>query len=775
MKKKITAAVLALLLLLSAASCSKNEGDTDKTDPSVQGEVIEKTNILTGIFKESDFEVPEEFEIPYNGKVYIDKDSGNVKILFNKYCYEEDENGVYISGGYKYKLCEYDSDLNLLSETDLDIPAEYIDTYIISKDSIFYLQSQYNESGRSNYYLSIYNLSDGTTTQSNDLGLLFDSAADSDWFYIQNICVDNDGYIYAAADGEIVVLDSAFTKQFSIPLTNWVNSMSAAANGDVYICTYFDSGMGVAKINKEKKALDEAIIPEGNFNDILFGDGYDLYLTTESGVYGCTFTENGLEREELMNYSNSDVSSNNFEVKAILNKDKILANDRDPVTYDSRIVLAKKSDDIDLSQIKVVEIATADYTDYELASQIVNYNKTHKDSRIILNDYTQYNTTENYDAGKTKLLSDVTNGLYKPDILIGGSYSGTASNFVENELFIDLNTFLASDNDIKSDDILDCVKRTFTTSDGKLWGLTSSFSVQTLVGKKSELGDKTSWSLEEMLDYAASLPDGVQLLDGITQLYMLNGIDGVFDTFIDFTNNTCNFENEAFYKYLNYLKTLPTDFNFERDYDNYYSQYQNGSVALYPSYLFSPVSFIELECVFNSDDYTLIGMPVSNETKKGGLLYYNSAYMITKYCENTNVAWDFIKSVVKPDTNNGSYGGFNILKSSVQASCEHYYDYEFEFYFSGGASYGPKDPENPMKQEDMYEPGIVSYFTEEDTTALLNYLNNECGAPLSSAMPADLSSIIIEEITSFTGGAKTAEDCARVIQSRVSIYLAEHE
>ena len=148
--------------------------------------------------------------------------------------------------------------------------------------------------------------------------------------------------------------------------------------------------------------------------------------------------------------------------------------------------------------------------------------------------------------------------------------------------------------------------------------------------------------------------------------------------------------------------------------------------------------------------------------------------MIASCCENTDIAWDFIKSTITPKSERFS-NNLPILKSSMKAQCETYYDYEFEYYFSGGASWGPMDPDNPTTQEDMTEPGILAHFTKEDTDFIMNYLENGCGSPMTDTIPTEVTNIITEEITSFSGGAKTAEDCARVIQSRVKIWLAEHE
>lgn len=51
---------------------------------------------------------------------------------------------------------------------------------------------------------------------------------------------------------------------------------------------------------------------------------------------------------------------------------------------------------------------------------------------------------------------------------------------------------------------------------------------------------------------------------------------------------------------------------------------------------------------------------------------------------------------------------------------------------------------------------------------------DEIGSPvLRFAYPEELINIIIEEIDSYLGGARSAEETAEMLQSRVSLYLAE--
>ena len=48
------------------------------------------------------------------------------------------------------------------------------------------------------------------------------------------------------------------------------------------------------------------------------------------------------------------------------------------------------------------------------------------------------------------------------------------------------------------------------------------------------------------------------------------------------------------------------------------------------------------------------------------------------------------------------------------------------------------------------------------------------GAPWLSGIGAEVGDIIAEELSALTAGSATPESCARSIQSRVSIWLAEN-
>lgn len=780
MSKKIMAAILAGFMLFTAVGCTSEKNGT--TDETVTEEQNENTpQMLTSVFKGNTLTLPEEYSVVEDASPYYDKDSGEITLLCVKTEHIYDDNGEYVSTNRSYKTCKYDKDLNLIEEKDINLFGDDTEAYanncVVLDGKIVCLASKRLDT-KNSYYVTVYDMTSGESKTSEELNGLFDTAEEGGWFYVNSICVNKDGDIYIGSENEILVLNDSFVKKFSIPVDRWINSMASSPEGDIYVMSHFDKGSGIARVNPETKSFDDPIYPGDNTRQLMFGDGYDLYVELEDGIYGCTFTEDGVDSVMLMNYTNSDISRSSFTAIAMLNKDTLIASDR---SSENSLQLYKKVPDIDLSNIKTVEIVSTEGFDYFTTIGVVNYNKAHLDTRLLVTDYSKYATEENYQAGREKLINDIITGLYKPDIILTDTYSAVAENVIKNNIFMDIGTLIDNDAGMKRDDILGAVIRACSTSDGQLWGLPSGYSVETLVGKTETLGGRTSWTFSEMLDFAKTLPEGTTLIQGLSQQSVFYQLDGLFTQFIDLDNHTCDFENQNFYDTLNYIASLPAEYDYsaDRNPDNRYEKFQNGQIALFSMWMHDAASILEPECYFNTKDYTFIGYPTYGENSRGGNVTCSNVFVVTNFCKNTDIAWDFIKSVVAPDDDGNSrrYGGGDmpILRESLRKLCERFYNYEFEFYYSGGGGYGPGDPDNPRTQDDLDEPGVLAHFTPEHTEALINYIDNDCGSPITDAMPTELQNIISEEITSFTGGAKTAEECAKVIQSRAKIWLAEHE
>nr|MCR5682391.1 hypothetical protein [Clostridiales bacterium] len=83
-------------------------------------------------------------------------------------------------------------------------------------------------------------------------------------------------------------------------------------------------------------------------------------------------------------------------------------------------------------------------------------------------------------------------------------------------------------------------------------------------------------------------------------------------------------------------------------------------------------------------------------------------------------------------------------------------------------------PDDQRTTEDLDRPGIVTFFTKEDAERIKAFLDQPV-TPVGGAVNAEVEGIIMEEISAFLGGSVDAAGCAKRIQSRVSIWLAEHK
>ncbi len=802
LKKTLAILLCGALCIGSMASCSGKNGD-ESSENGETAETAEKTQVLTNVFRGTKAAVPEEYTVNRNVTPYYNEETGETTMLCT-HSYdsgETDEEGNYIYVRDTL-LVTLTSSGTMAGETKVELREEnHIDSGVLTADKLYFTTNEYNdETGEDFYYVSVYNCTDGTLTRSEEISRMFTETEEgAPWFYINCMAVDRDGDIYLNSEQEVLVLGTDFVKKFSVMASSWINNMVTSADGTVYAEGYFgEDGQSFVPIDKTTKAFGGALaLPDSiRANQYFFGKGYDIYYTDQNdiGLYGYNFPEDGTDGEGvlLFNFANSDLYADNIDLAKIVDPDHVILYERDAATYKRCTMLYSRSADVDLSQLRVLEIAFAE-SDYDLASQIVQFNKANDGVRIVAKDYGVYRTDEDYEAGYKKLAQDIVNGLYQPDIVTAVNTSNDViEQIYANGLYTDLYSFIDTGEKVRRDDLLGCVKRTFETEDGQLWTIGRSVTVRTLVGPASLLGERNGWTLSEMVEFAQSLPEGTYLMDHLTQeraAYEMLGSNG-YGMFVDLENHTCDFETEDFLNYLRYLNSLPAGNTASSraeaeaaasggNSEEKYLLYHNGQIALREEYYYGINTWVREEAWFNTPDVVRIGYPTADGASNGTAVD-TAPYIITSFCEYPAEAWAFLESLLAPEDTDDMYrsgrDGIPALKSQLMKLCEEYYTYLFEVDIDGnGMSWGPYNPEYDDLDAPMSEPGYRTFFTEEDAAELFDWLDNKIGCPVTETVDEEITDIVNEEITSYLGGAKTAEDCARIIQSRVSIWLAEHQ
>jgi len=751
--KKILSLILCTLCLFS--SCSKGT-DTTLTETAAE------TNVLTNVFRGTEVKFRTDFEPYIQINPCYDAEIGTVTV------FGQDNDGSY--------FVSFDSDGKIVSEQPLVRGHDRImHAGALTSDALYILCDSYDETTMiQEHYIMRYNRADDSRTYSEHLSTLF---TETTGFYSVKMAVDRDGYVYIENNSEIVVLDADLKYSFTVMADAWIQDMTALSDA-VYIRNY----AGIQKIDREMQMLTGSSGFPDDMDIIQYcsGAGYDLCYTDNAGLYGYNFAADGQRDGEavlLCDWQNSNLYANNVEITNILSPDCMVMYNDDGTS----LVVYNRSEDIDLSEITTMEIAYV-YADSKISQQIVEFNKENPDIRIITTDYSVYNTEIDYLAGHKKLVTDMLNGMIKPDIVAGDVVFELINTMIENRLYTDLYTFMENDSDIKKDDLLGSIRRMCESADGALMMIPGQFSVmQTLIVPASMVGDRTSWTLPEMLDFIESLPEDVLLLENLTQgnaSFALFGNTG-YGMFIDTEAGTCNFESEEFLRYLRVLKTLPEgndNVSLIGSSPELRDAYLTGGVALKTHNFYNKGAWgwMNIYVAFGTAETVPIGYASKDDTVSNALTGF-APYIIPTTCEHPEEAWQFLKSVVLSyDRETANPNCYPVLRSQFEQYMEADLGTYYEIYLDGTSMYFPKnvgyDPNKAMQKA-----GFRMLFDEMEAAKMLDWFDNRIGLPLTKSVQVELSDIINEEISVYLSGIRMAEDCARVIQSRVSIWLAEHE
>ena len=610
-----------------------------------------------------------------------------------------------------------------------------------------------------------------------------------DYYYIHYFISGADGNLFFFSYPEVLVLSPKLEKLCSVQVES-VKGMEADGEGRVWIWGNLHNGPAIAEV------IPGALIDlPADTRGIRFAPGHDLYVMTDNGIDGYDYTEEGVlpeSGEEVVSFLNSDIGLASTRVIKLYSPEMFLASESDV----SVPVLYRHAADIDLSAVQTVRLAvstSSGFVDDTIRMKAVLFNKSQTDIRIEIDDYTPEEGAwgdELYD-NENRLALGITTGTYKPDLVICMPNGPVFKIGAEQGWFRDLTPFTERPGLLNRDNILGCVKRTYTDRDGRLFALTDRFNVTgirgygTFLSTPETLGafaDKGAWTLAEFLGFAETLPEDVVLMEDLTREnapYELLGAEG-YAAFIDWDGGACHFDDGVFARYLVFLASLPTtqEYRAHSPYDlvnldrvDKYPYYRDGKIALKGMSLGSLEEIVSMEAVFGTKDWIMIGRPA--DTGYGTSIAGRAVFAMTADDDHADAAWEALEAIMNPASVDRYEDGITAFADDLRAEMDSLMQQKFYL------KYGGRGVTSTAKNRDWWEgydqtPGLETEFTEEDAARFYDLFENKLGVPYNPAVSEDITAIVEEEVSAFLGGIGTPEDCAAKIQSRVSIWLAEH-
>lgn len=643
---------------------------------------------------------------------------------------------------------------------------------------------------------------DGSTIASIDLSdTNADDTEDGMSSNLSSFAVDAAGNLYVSDYNNIYVLDAEGNVQFKLDGSQYNGSLCRLNAQQVGVMWYNytddvnaadENGQYFVPIDLETKDWGEKVKLPSNVWSIFPGDdAYDFYYAYNNNIYG--YAAKTDTKEKLVDWLACDVDTNNMSGYAMLSDSRVAALmqdwNTDPTTY--QLIVLHRVDASEIKEKKVLTLACM-YLDWNLRSMIVEYNKTNDEYRINVVDYSEYATDDDYNAGVTKLTTEIISGSV-PDIFLTSNLP--IDKYAAKGVIADLNTFMDGGNGLSRDYFVPQVMSALE-KDGKLYELPTSFSVQTAYALSSIASQYDTWNVAAVQDAMTQLQEGATVFsDGWTKNTALsNCLSRNLSAFVDWTTGKCEFDSEAFQQLLAFCNSFPAETSDgdgaiayassadiavdDAMWESDATRITNGKQLMSTTGMYSFDSYIWNVYAIR-DKITFTGYPT--EDGSGSSFELQMPMAISSVTKYPDAAWDFVCSIIKKmntiDENNYYYG-FPISQAAFDAEMTDIMTEQYQLDENGEQVDwdGDGEPDKAIRGSyETMENGETVYkdvyaLTQEDIDQILGVINSTRSV---YDYDQEILDIITDEVAAYFAGDKDVQTTANMIQSRVNLYVQE--
>ncbi len=758
--KKITAAALATVMAVSLAACGKQDGGS-------QGTTDQKEYVYVPEYLELDKDTNSNYNsLTVQGdKLYYinyqwNEDNGESKVSIGSY---------NLTDGSKETLpIEFNSDNGGISSMQVD-----------ADGNIYTAEYQWNATEGDDAYSEqqiVLHKYDSTGAQVMEQDITDIMQQDENNSYINYMCIDDQGRFYVASNELIRLFDTQGQFQGVVKTdSSWIQGMGEGKDGKVYVCYYDDSSVNniLSEIDFDGKKVAQTYsnFPNGNGNGSLSaGMEGDVLANTDTTLYEYNLADQSTT--EVLNWLDCDINGNYVNYVGVTSDGKILAVINDWNTGETDVVKLTRTKASEVAQ-KTPVVIGAMYTSQALQAAAVAFNKQSNEYHVTIKTYIDENnwTETSWSDSVTAMNNDLTSGSNCPDIL-------DMSNLDVKELaakgaFEDMTPYLEKSSVLSKDDFFDSVLSSYTF-DGKLAGIPKTFTLSTIVGKASDLGDRNGWTVDDVMEYA-NAHEGTALFEGMTKSGMLSTMLAYdLDSYIDWETGKCSFDGENFQKILEFVNSFPDEYEWQDDEASTPAKIQAGELLLNMTGISQLTDIQEEEAMFG-EPVTYIGFPTSDGSS-GTYMQSNELYAIATKGSNKDGAWAFIEYYLEQPVDDMFSWGLPATKSALDEMINEAMNVKYMTDENGNQildENGNPVPENGTSSISWGDWEYTYHTTTQEEADTLRHLI-DIAKPANTSGNDEITSIITEEAEGFFKGQKSVADVAKIIQSRVQVYVDEN-
>lgn len=630
--------------------------------------------------------------------------------------------------------------------------------------------------------------------------------------YVDSFVTDSQGNSYAMTSSwdeeaemstiTVTVLDKDMNILFTLKTENWGDLVQLGSDL-VAVSAWEENDRVLRTIDLENKDWGKKYLLSSRGGSIYKGSGdYLFYMSVSDALYGCTQADldaaevkdgdaaaSDTERTiltgtKLFSWSSADINQNNLEFFSFMPDGRVAAMTRDwDYSGDDgpalELAVLTPTDASTLPPRTTLTYACM-YCDYDLRSRIIKFNRSNTNCRIEIKDYSEFITDSgedyqaSYDAAIQKLSTEIMAGNV-PDLLQTNTLP--ISKYAGKGMLEDLWTFIDSDPDLGRDKLM-VRPLEAASSNGKLYQIFSRFDIRTVAGATKVVGDRMSWTLKDMQEALATMPEGCTYFgEGDTKSGMLQQVMSMsLDRFVDWETGECHFDSPDFISLLEFCNSFPLEYDYSKiDWEEQPSQatlLKTGMQMLRVEYL-SDTDYMQYDEHIFGGDFSYIGYPT--ESGVGSSFVPDSGMAMSSTCKDKEAAWSFMRQMLLPTEGNDRYyySGFPINKADFDKKMEEAMKVEYETDENGNPILDEEG--NPIEVshggwwidgEDL-EMKALSQAHYDKLMALYNAIDS------IYTYDTEIYDIVNEMAAPYFNGDATVEEIAAQIQGRVNLYVNE--
>ena len=595
-----------------------------------------------------------------------------------------------------------------------------------------------------------------------------------------NTAFDDDGCCYYQDKDYIYVTDPAKNSTGKIKIKDMRGDLVRLNDGTVGI---FDPGRkdrpaAVIVVDKETQKLGKRYPIEGNVKGgILSGSGKYLFAyTVGDALYG--YIDEHTPAERFFAWSSVDVSQSAVRGISFLDDGRvvILTCEHSRSTEDRTAAQLVVLSPADASAIPEKEHLTLAYLfmQDDLRRAVSTFNRKSTKFHIDIQDYSEYNTKDDFRLGTTKLMTEISAGNM-PDMLVVNNLP--VAQYAEKGLFEDLWPYIDKDPELGRDKLM---LRPLEAAqvDGMLPQVFGSFNIRTEAASAEIVGDRVGWTLDDVKDVMEKLPEGARLYaDTTTKSQILSGLlVHIQDKLIDWSAGECYYDTQEFIDILKFCDQYGADADVDtvnrEEHEDEISVVQRGMQLLMMCFI-NDLEGMQVEHAVFGGDVAYIGDPTTDGRSGGVFLGIDGIAMSSK-CRKKEAAWSFMRTLLLNDQSMlDDMWDLPINKDMFDAFTKKQMEKRYRLDENGSKVLDKNgEPIEEVKASWGMGGIMIDIYaaTQEDLDTFMEAYN---ATDTILSLNWDVEDIVLKEAEAFFRGDKTTEEAAKQIQSRMKLYINE--